>query len=141
MTTRTPSPISVLYGLEGHVADALTGVLAQLGCTVYRLGESGSPEVCRTVALRTAADIVFCGERRQRYRELLAILNRMAHPPALVVASRVPETEAWLDALEEGAFDYCGAPFEPHLIGWILEGARLRGESGGMRCRTKVAAD
>jgi hypothetical protein len=37
-----------------------------------------------------------------------------------VVVSRLPEVSAWLDALEQGAADYCGAPFERKQVGWVL---------------------
>ncbi len=117
---------SVLYGIEGPTADALRGVLEQLGCSVYRLEEGDSPDDCGALAAEMAAEVIFCGEIRPRYQELLRSLDRLPQPPAVVVTSRIPETAAWLDALDEGAFDYCGAPFEPQLIRWILEGARLR---------------
>lgn len=39
----------------------------------------------------------------------------------MVVVSRLPEVEGWLNALEAGAADYCAAPFEPAQLGWLLE--------------------
>jgi hypothetical protein len=34
--------------------------------------------------------------------------------------SRLPEVSGWLQALEQGAADYCGAPFEPRHVRWAL---------------------
>ncbi len=39
----------------------------------------------------------------------------------VVVVSRLPEVEGWLDALEDGAADYCAAPFEPVQLRWLLD--------------------
>jgi len=38
----------------------------------------------------------------------------------VIVVSRVPEVSSWLHALEQGAADYCGAPFEARQIRWAL---------------------
>jgi DNA-binding response OmpR family regulator len=42
------------------------------------------------------------------------------HLPVIVV-SRLPETDEWLDALEAGAADYCAAPFEIIHLRWLFE--------------------
>jgi len=36
------------------------------------------------------------------------------------VVSRFPDVKQWLDALDAGASDYCGAPFERVQLHWIL---------------------
>ena len=38
----------------------------------------------------------------------------------MIVVSRVPEVSGWLSALEQGAADYCGAPFEARQVRWAL---------------------
>ena len=38
----------------------------------------------------------------------------------LIVVSRLPEVSKWLNALEQGAADYCGAPFEARQLRWAL---------------------
>jgi DNA-binding response OmpR family regulator len=49
---------------------------------------------------------------------------RVSHPDLPVIAvTRIPETAHWLDALDAGATDYCGAPFERVQIRWILNAA------------------
>ena len=46
---------------------------------------------------------------------------REAHPALpVVVVTRQPEARQWLDALDAGAADYCGAPFEHVQLRWIL---------------------
>jgi DNA-binding NtrC family response regulator len=39
----------------------------------------------------------------------------------VVVVSRIPEVSGWLDALDAGATDYCGAPFEAAQVRWVLD--------------------
>ena len=46
--------------------------------------------------------------------------SRTPHLP-LVVVTRLPENSRWLDALEAGAKDYCGAPFEHAQLQWIMD--------------------
>lgn len=131
---------SVLYGLDDPTAKALAGVLEQLGCIVYRLEQGDFPEQCRTLAAQIAAEVVFWNGTRPRCTELLTALDRLPQPPALVMASRIPETAAWLDALEGGAFDYCGAPFEQRQIQCILDAARLRCQFGDGKRWPRVGA-
>lgn len=46
---------------------------------------------------------------------------REAHPSLpIIVVTRQPEARNWLDALDAGAADYCGAPFEHVQVRWIL---------------------
>jgi hypothetical protein len=44
----------------------------------------------------------------------------------VVLVNRLPENDRWLDALEPGAADYCGAPFEPIQMGWLLDSVLRR---------------
>jgi len=37
------------------------------------------------------------------------------------MVNRVPENSRWLDALELGASDYCGAPFETVQVRWLVD--------------------
>jgi DNA-binding response OmpR family regulator len=43
-----------------------------------------------------------------------------------VIVNRHPENSRWLDALELGAADYCGAPFEPVQMRWLLDSVLRR---------------
>jgi DNA-binding NtrC family response regulator len=46
----------------------------------------------------------------------------------VVLVNRHPENSRWLDALELGAADYCGAPFEPTQLRWLV--GSILGETG-----------
>ena len=66
------------------------------------------------------ADALFLSADHPDFRRTLSQL-RESHPELPVIAvTRVPETAHWLDALDAGATDYCGAPFERVQIRWIL---------------------
>ena len=39
----------------------------------------------------------------------------------VVIVNRLPENSRWLDALELGAADYCGAPFESQHLRWLID--------------------
>ena len=98
----------LLVGLDRRVADDLKSVLIQLGQTVQ--------------IVATTADSLHPGDASLIFAECEALSAiRAAHPDLpVVVVSRLPEVSAWLDALEQGAVDYCGAPFERKQVGWVL---------------------
>ena len=75
------------------------------------------------------ADIVFAGGDAKQYLALLQSLRQERPTLPFVVVTRIPQTSAWLDALEAGATDYCGAPIELRQINWIMESAFRRGLS------------
>jgi DNA-binding NtrC family response regulator len=82
---------------------------------------------------RFAADLVFCTAERPSFEALLASLRAQGRSVPVVVASRIPEVDVWLDALDAGAYDYCAAPFEPRSIAQIVNSALE------YRCRLPVA--
>jgi DNA-binding NtrC family response regulator len=75
------------------------------------------------------ADIIFAGGGARQYLPLLLGVRQERPALPFVVVTRIPETSAWLDALEAGATDYCGAPIESGQINWIMESALQRGLS------------
>jgi DNA-binding NtrC family response regulator len=97
----------LLVGLDRRVADDLQSVLIQLGQTVRVIAAAGPLEF---------------GDANMVFTECAALgAIRSARPDLpVVVVSRLPEVSAWLDALEQGAADYCGAPFERKQVGWVL---------------------
>ena len=98
----------LLVGLDLLLADELIGVLRQLGQSV-QIAALGSG------ALETGnAHLVFAASGD------LGAIRRTRPDLPVVVVSRLPEVSAWLDALEQGAADYCGAPFERKQVGWVL---------------------
>ena len=100
--------IVLLLDLETNLGEQLSRVLEQLGQCVYsRAMDPGTLET-------TDANLVFA-----RPQDLDSILKTRSDLPVVVV-SRLPEVSAWLDALEQGAADYCGAPFEATQVRWVL---------------------
>lgn len=97
----------LLFGLDHALAEELMAVLQQLGQTVLTVASGG--------ALETDANLVFATS------DDLGTLRRARPDLPVVVVSRLPEVSAWLDALEQGATDYCGAPFERKQVGWVLK--------------------
>jgi DNA-binding response OmpR family regulator len=79
----------------------------------------------RNVAARDLmdVDIVFAGGEPSQYLSLLRRVRQERPALPFVVVTRIPETTAWLDALEAGATDYCSSPFEARQIHWLMEAA------------------
>src|SRR5262245_42079978 len=104
----------LLFGLDGSLSNELNPVLEKLGQTVQIESNSGVLE-------HTDANVIFAeGET------LGAVRNQRPELPVVVV-SRIPEVRGWLDALEAGAIDYCGAPFEAAQVRWVLDSSLRTG--------------
>jgi DNA-binding NtrC family response regulator len=107
----------LLLGLENDLAEPLAAVLRQLRHDVTVTNSLGA-----TLRDRRAR-IVFAAGDCPRYREIVQKLTSTRPDAAVILVNRFPEDERWLDALELGAADYCGAPFETIQIQWLVEGA------------------
>jgi DNA-binding response OmpR family regulator len=83
-----------------------------------------------------AQQIVFTSGDSDDYRETVRRLRRELPGSAVIVVNRCPDNLRWIDALDAGAADYCGAPFERVQIRWVIEGV-LRGMD---RARLSAAA-
>ena len=69
---------------------------------------------------------VFISGDAPDYRQTISLL-RQAHPGLpVIVVTRLPEAWHWLEALDAGAADYCGAPFEHIQLRWILGSVRAQ---------------
>jgi DNA-binding response OmpR family regulator len=98
----------LLVGLETTIADELSRVLGQLGQSVQCAGAGSGAADPGDIQLIFAPEGDLVGIQR-------------SHPGVpVIVVSRVPEVSAWLHALEQGAADYCGAPFEARQVRWAL---------------------
>ena len=106
----------LLLGLDRDLAEDLACILRQMHHMV-RITDS------LAVAIRqSGTQVLFAGGDRDDYRETIRLLVEKRPAAAVVVVNRLPENARWLDALELGAADYCGAPFEPVQIRWLLDG-------------------
>jgi len=99
----------LLLGLDRSVTDELNPVLRQLGQTVQVAALAGD------VLERTDANVVFAAGA-----SLNEVRGKRPELPVVVVA-RIPDAHGWIDALEAGASDYCGAPFEATQLRWVLD--------------------
>ena len=103
----------VLFGLDNDLADQLRTVLRQQGHQVQGSDSPEAPEM-------RGADILFAGGDGPNYRQTVSDLTERHPALPLVLVNRYPENRRWLDALELGAADYCGAPFEPKQMNWLV---------------------
>lgn len=119
----TPGSKIVLFGLADRLADDSKKILCEQGHDVY-----SSPFLPEAQALslieQLNADFIFCDSDPAHYLVLLEAIRRVNLGLPLVVVSPQPDTNAWLDALQAGAADFCAPPFESASLRWILESAR-----------------
>ncbi|MBI3681236.1 MAG: hypothetical protein HY235_12675 [Acidobacteria bacterium] len=109
----------LLYGLEEGVARDLCSALASQ-TPALEAAESHHVDDCIAQIRRHGADFVFSSFSADLVALLDAIRSVQPELPVVVV-SRNPQVHEWLDALEAGAADYCGAPFETEHLNWILK--------------------
>jgi DNA-binding response OmpR family regulator len=67
------------------------------------------------------SEAVFISGDSPEFGRLIALLREMEPRVPVIVVARVSATKNWLDALEAGATDYFGAPFEPVQVRWIMD--------------------
>jgi len=95
-----------------------TGLAEDLSRVVTLLGHSVRTAAANDLALDVSSfDLIFAGS--EDFREALTF----SPSRPVIVTSRLPEMKAWISALEAGAADYCGAPFEPTQVRWVLNTA------------------
>lgn len=113
----------VIFGLADGLADDSKKVLSEQGYDVF---SSPFLPVAQALTLiqQVNADYVFCDADPAHYLVLLEAIQRVNLGLPLVVVSPQPDTNAWLDALQAGATDFCAPPFESASLRWILESAR-----------------
>lgn len=111
LDSNKPNYKATFFGLEGVLSNALSDALTRCNCFIFN---NNSQDRDRE---HSRPDIVFCSPAPD---VLKPVLQRFKHTPVVVV-SRLPEVDGWLDALEAGAADYCAAPFEPTQLRWLLD--------------------
>ena len=109
-----------LLGLPEDLGNQLTRVLLeeshQVSRKLYVSDLDRGPNPCA----------VFISGDNPNYRRTLTLLRETYPELPVVVVSRAPDAKQWLDALDAGATDYCGAPFERMQVRWII-GSALAG--------------
>ncbi|HEX8984597.1 MAG TPA: hypothetical protein VF767_04170 [Bryobacteraceae bacterium] len=112
----------LIAGLEETLGAELSQILTGLQCSVVSQPYV-SAAACLEVVDRIAAEAVFCTAEGNAPEELLKLLRLNRRQIPVMVVSRLPELDKWLDALDAGATDYCAPPFEPRLMRSLLENA------------------
>jgi DNA-binding response OmpR family regulator len=69
------------------------------------------------------SDAVFVSGEDPGFRGTIRELRESEPSVPIIVVTRRPGTARWLDALDAGATDYCGAPFERVQVRWIMQSA------------------
>ncbi len=110
----------LLLGLENDMADPLAQVLRKIEHDVETAGSLESALRKRNI------DAIFASGDAPDYKETVRLLTRRRPDVPVIVVSRLPDNHRWLDALELGAADYCGAPFEPRQVGWVVDSVLRR---------------
>src|SRR3954471_20749293 len=102
----------LMLGLENDLAEDLSRILTQEGHDIHTVASVGA------FARHRSADLIFAGGDGPDYRETAMQLTESRPEVPVVLVNRLPENARWLDALELGAADYCGAPFERVQVRW-----------------------
>jgi DNA-binding response OmpR family regulator len=110
----------LMLGLETDLAADLAGILTQEGHSIETVDSIDA------AARRRAADLIFAGGDGPDYRETVTRLTAARPKVPVVLVNRLPENNRWLDALELGAADYCGAPFETVQLRWLISSVLRR---------------
>jgi DNA-binding NtrC family response regulator len=110
----------MLFALDNSLASELAGVLAFERRT-FRSAPFDPAAEGVTAAVPPGTALVFCSADRETYTLLLNLIKQRELRLPVVVVSRQPQTDEWLDAIEAGAADYCSPPFEAFQISWIID--------------------
>lgn len=114
---QTSAHRALLIGLEPALADELESALTSLGHAACR------SDLTAAAALARQHQVIFCSGQRHEVDSLITLVRSLRTPIRVIVASRIADETAWLEALEAGADDYCSTPFETDQIGWALRSA------------------
>ena len=108
-----------LLGFPQDLASQLTRVLLAEAHTVDR------KRYIQDLSKRYRPSVVFICADSPDFEDTLTALKDAEPGLPFVVTTRMPDPSQWLNALEAGAADYCGAPFEAVQVRWIM-GSVLR---------------
>lgn len=112
----------VLLGLETSLKADLSSILT---AQQHRVSTAKL-----TAPIRSDVELVFLAGDDPRSIARLRRLRKSHAKLPIILTTRQPAYSAWLDAIEAGATDYCGAPFERSHLEWILETALRRSFAG-----------
>jgi DNA-binding response OmpR family regulator len=104
----------------------LLGLPEDLGQALARVLRAQAHHVSRKLfiqdlLLSPRTEAVFISGDMPEFCHTITLLRETEPNLPVIVVTRVPGTRSWLDALDAGASDYCGAPFEPVQVRWIMD--------------------
>ncbi|MES1257318.1 MAG: response regulator [Acidobacteriota bacterium] len=102
----------LLIGLNGPKHDRFRQTLRGLGHSLVPGHTPSLPSV----------DLAFCDGDHADCRTTLQSMRTQRPSLPVIAVTLLPDEGKWLDALEAGAADYCGASFESTSLRWILDG-------------------
>ena len=109
----------LLLGLDEATASAISAALPADGFEVHVAPCIGSEEAVRAVnAFRP--DVVCAPPGSTLARDAI---SKAASKAPLIAISRKANPREWLAAVQGGAWDYFGGPFEARHVQWILRSA------------------
>jgi DNA-binding response OmpR family regulator len=111
----------VLLGLPEDLSRPLAQLLREESHQVRQR------QFIRDVSKGAKADVAFISGDIPDLRNAIALLREKEPRIPLIVVTRLPETRQWLDALEAGATDYIGGPFERVHIRWLMNSVIAQG--------------
>jgi CheY-like chemotaxis protein len=81
--------------------------------SIWTLTAAATPQAALDLLRHNEAAIAVCECDRSpgAWRELLRQFAQLAHPPCLIVTSRLADDYLWAEALNLGAFDVLSTPF------------------------------
>jgi len=101
-----------LIGFPDDIGGDLAAFLARHGCHTIR-HESAHE-------LPNAPAAVFISGDRARWLETICHVRGTHSRVFIVFATRLPDHEKWLDALDAGANDYCCLPLDGQQFAWLF---------------------
>jgi DNA-binding NtrC family response regulator len=110
---------------------ALNGILVRAGCAVHYAATLD--EVAGAIS-QERVGVVLCENQLpdgRSWRDVLAQLQELPHPPPLIVADRLADEALWAEVLNLEAYDLLIEPFDPTEVTRVVELAWSAWESSG----------
>jgi DNA-binding NtrC family response regulator len=108
---------------------ALNGILVRAGCAVHYAATLDDVAVAVS---QKGIGVVLCENQLScgcSWRDVLAQLQDLPLPPALIVADRLADEALWAEVLNLGGYDLLVKPFDPTEVARVVELALLWWES------------
>ena len=109
-----------LLGFPQDLASQLSRILLAEGHTVDQR------HYIQDLTKRYRPSAVFVCADTPGFGDTIAALKDAEPDLPFVVTTRMPDPAQWLNALDAGAADYCGAPFETIQVRWVMASIERR---------------